>query len=745
MKKIYSLFILAFFVFTQTSTANTTTCTAQFTFTVNNNTVQFISASSVDSSLINTWYFGDGVSGSSLANPSYTFSSCGTYTVFHQVEQFDNNGNLICQDSTFQVVTIICNTPCSAVASFSAVMVNNQTNVYEFVNSSAVTPNSSILCHWNFGDGINITTQNLSNQVHTYGASGLYNVCLVITSGILGTTNVCSDTFCMSVQAQVNNTPCNLTANFTTANTSSPNTISFVNASTGFAAGDSIRWTFGDGTVSYDLNPTHTFANAGTYTVCLRLVNNTLGAPPCVSENCQQITIAGINPCNIIPGFSADTLSTINNYLFTNTTSSPTAPMFTTWSFGDSTTATGNQVYHVYSQSGIYNVCMHVVINNTCVADTCVTISVTVPNPTPCNVHAMYTTTSINNQSNVIEFVNSSTTGTTSPTGIYSIWSFGDGSPLVNAPGLGNQVHTFTASGSYTICLKIIVAQPNTGITCIDSICHTIQVQVPNPTPCNLNPSFTVTNDPNDSSIFVFTNTTITNNAPLVTWSFGDSTTATGNVITHIFNHSGIYNVCMHVTVNNTCYADTCITITVSGNPNPLPCNLSANFSWQNSAQNSTASSNTVYFLNTSLGYASGDLITWNFGDGTTSALSNPVHSFAGAGPYNVCLRVEHLLNLPGAPPCVSEVCHAVSVPQILVAYPNPTTNIVNVNISLDSASQVYAFIYNAQNVLVAQTIFAGLSGNNTITFNTSNLTAGYYSIRIYYNGQFSVARFVKL
>ncbi len=912
---------MAFFVFTQTSTANTTTCTAQFTFTVNNNTVQFISASSVDSSLINTWYFGDGVSGSSLANPSYTFSSCGTYTVFHQVEQFDNNGNLICQDSTFQVVTIICNTPCSAVASFSAVMVNNQTNVYEFVNSSAVTPNSSILCHWSFGDGINITTQNLSNQVHTYGASGLYNVCLVITSGILGTTNVCSDTFCMSVQAQVNNTPCNLTANFTTANTSSSNTISFVNASTGFAAGDSIRWTFGDGTVSYDLNPTHTFANAGTYnvclrlvnntlgappcvsencqqvtildstpcnispsftyqispnqsnlyvftntsvastpitmvnwnfgdgttntinnptylfttsgtynvcmqvitsngctaftcstiviaptpqpcnliagftyaptsavntfafvnastgfaagdsirwtfgdgtvsydlnpthtfanagtyTVCLRLVNNTLGAPPCVSENCQQITVAGTNPCNIIPIFSADTLSPINNYLFTNTTASSSATMFTTWSFGDSTTATGNQVYHVYSQSGIYNVCMHVVINNTCVADTCLTISVTVPNPTPCNVHAMYTSTSVNNQSNVIEFVNSSTTGTTSPTGVYSIWSFGDGSPIVNAPGVGNQVHTFTASGSYTICLKIIVAQPNTGITCVDSICHTIQVQVPNPTPCNLNPIFTVTNDPNDSSIYVFTNTTITNNAPLVTWLFGDSTTATGNITTHAFNHSGIYNVCMYITVNNTCFADTCITITVSGNSNPLPCNLTANFNWQNSAQNSTAAANTVYFLNSSSGFVSGDLITWNFGDGSTSTLANPFHTYTGAGPYNVCLRVEHLLNLPGAPPCVSEVCHAVSVPQILVAYPNPTTNIVNVNLSLDSTSQVYAFIYNAQNVLVAQSIFPGFSGNNTITFNTSNLTAGYYSIRIYYNGQFSVARFVKL
>ncbi len=730
MKKFYASLFLAFFVFINTGIANTTNCSAQFTFTVSNNTVQFISASAFDSSLINSWYFGDG-STSSIANPSHTFANCGTYTIYHQVEQFDNNGNLICMDSTFQVVTIICNTPCSAVSSFSAVMVNNQTNVYEFVNSSAGAPNSPVLCSWSFGDGMNMTTQNISNQTHTYSTSGLYNVCLIVTSGTPGTTNVCRDTFCLNVQAQVNTTPCNLNANFTSTNASTTNTVAFVNASTGFAAGDSIRWTFGDGTVSYDLNPTHTFSAAGTYTVCLRLVNNTLGAPPCVSEYCQQITIAGTTPCNILPNFTYQISPNQNNLVvFSNTSVAPT-PNIVTWYFGDSSTATGNTVTHIYNQPGTYSVCMQVTSANGCTADSCGTVVITAT-PQPCNLVAGFTY-SATSAANTFAFFNAST-GYAAGDSIR--WSFGDGTVSFD----NNPTHTFASSGNYQVCLwlKKNPTAPGTA-PCASEICYNVVIA----NPCNLAPSFMYQAAPNQNNTFVFTNTTLTANAPQVTWTFGDSTTATGNVVTHTFTDTGTYWVCMYVVASNTCVADTCMMISISSNPQP--CNLDANFTWQTSPQNSTTAGNTVYFLNTSLGYTPGDIITWSFGDGSTSNQANPVHTFSGSGPYNVCLNVEHLLNTPGAPPCVSEICQAVSIPPTLLAYPNPATDVVNVNLTLDSTTQVYAYLYNAQNILVTQTIFAGVSGNNTITFNTSNLTPGYYFIRIYYNGQVTVARFLKI
>jgi PKD repeat protein len=731
MKKFYLFIVLSIFGFSAITVAETTNCSAQFTFSVNNNTVYFVPVSNTDS-VLHLWYFGDGTS-SSAANPMHTFTTCGTYTIYHQIEQFNPNGVMICQDSVFQVVTIICNTPCSATAAFSANVVNNQPNVYEFVNTSSVSSNSAVLCYWYFGDGMSTTTQNLSNQVHTYSVSGIYNVCLIVSSGTPGTTNTCRDTFCMSVQAQVNPTPCNLTANFTTANTSSPNVISFVNASTGFAPGDSIRWSFGDGTFSYNLHTVHTFSASGTYTVCLRIARYIPGAPPCISETCHQFTITNANPCNLSPSFSIQTNPNQPNTVVFVNTSTPSSPAtnYATWSLGDSTIISGATVTHVYAHPGTYSVCMHITLNNTCSADTCTTI--TIPSTIqPCSLVAGFTYTATS-AINTFAFVN---TSNGFATGDSIRWHFGDGTVSYDI----NPTHTYAAAGNYQVCLWVKKNPTSPGTTpCVAEICHSLVIT----NPCNLSPSFSIQTNPNHNNTYVFTNTTITANSPSVTWSFGDSTVAGGNVVTHTFGAPGTYTVCMHVTVSNTCSSDTCITITVVDNPQP--CNIAANFNWQNTPQNSTTASNVVYFYNTSIGYTAGDIITWNFGDGSTSDLPNPMHTFSGSGPYNVCLRVEHISNTLGTPPCVSEVCHTVIIPPTLVAYPNPASSIVNVNVPLNNATAVYAFLYNAQNVLIAQTIVAGVSGNNTITFNTANLAPGYYTIRIYYNGQFSVARFLKM
>jgi len=79
------------------------------------------------------------------------------------------------------------------------------------------------------------------------------------------------------------------------------------------------------------------------------------------------------------------------------------------------------------------------------------------------------------------------------------------------------------------------------------------------------------------------------------------------------------------------------------------------------------------------------------------------------------------------------------------MAYPNPAHHQVSVNAVLPAPTTMYAFVFNSQNVLVNQRIVNGATGSNVIAFNTSNLVSGYYTIRLYYNGQFCVARFQKL
>ena len=803
MKKFY--LALASFLLVFVAQAQLQYCNSSFSANVVATTVNFTSPLPPNAPVSQTWYFGDG-STSNLSNPVHTYPNCGVYTVYHEVLVYDSANVVFCQDSSFQVVTIVCNTPCSAQAFFSAQSVPGTANVFDFINGSTVAAGNPVMCTWNFGDGTFATTQNISSINHSYNASGVYNVCLYVTSGQLGTTNVCRDTFCLTITA-VAPAPCPAQASFSWSATPANSSINFINTSTGIAPGDSIIWNFGDGNIGYDLNPVHTYAAPGIYTVCLRIVHNTTGAPPCVSDICIPVNVTATQPCSVLPSFTIQTSPNTNAVIFTNTS----APLgLATWNFGDNTTATGNIVTHVFSQPGTYNVCLHVQVNNTCSADTCGPIVITT-NPNPCNLVAHFTT-AVAPTPNTISFTNTSV-GFVASDSIR--WSFGDGTTSYQI----NPVHTYTTPGTYQVCLwvkknnwpsgtapceavlcyAVVVGNPcniqanfvatpvtttnatytfssmnanipgatytwsfgdstgangpvathtyaaagtyqvclhvATSSTCFSDTCMTITVTGTNPSPCNLNPTFSYQQSPVQPGLFVFTNTTVTANAPLVNWNFGDSTVGVGNVATHIFPAPGTYIVCMRVTVSNTCISDTCITVQVT----PPPCNLNAGFTWV-----SGTASQSMAFMNASTGVMMGDSISWNFGDGTGSNLLNPVHTYSAPGAYTVCLRISKP-HPAGVAPCVSEICHNIIVPQTLVAYPNPATSVVNVSVNTSAAGPIYAFLYNAQNVFMSQQIVAGVSGNNTITFNTANLTPGYYTIRLYFNGQYTTARFLKL
>ncbi len=718
MKKIYTLFF-SMILLLGAANAQFQNCNASFTSANNGNTV-FFAPAVVDSLVSQYWSFGDG-SSSMVANPIHTYSACGTYTVFHFTNLHDSAGNLICQDSTIQAITIACNTPCGAQAFFSASTVNNQSNVFLFTNGSTASPNAQ--CVWNFGDGSISTPQPIGNITHTYAQSGVYNVCLVVTSGTPGTTNVCRDTFCLSVQAQVTTPACNIAAAFTSDNTVAPNVFTFINLSTGLAAGDSVVWSFDDGSYGFDFNPNHTYANAGTYTVCLSISRYITGAPPCVSDICHQVVVTSPTPCAVLPRFTLQVSPNQSNVVTVTNTTTPNLGL-ATWTFGDSTTATGNIITHTFTQPGTYSICMHVQLNNTCGSDTCGTVVIT-STPTPCNLIAGFTSAATS-AANTYAFTNTST-GFAAGDSIR--WSFGDGSYSFDI----NPVHTYAAPGTYQVCLWLRKNPTTPGTTpCIAELCYGITVG----SPCNIVPAIAYQPVAGQPNVYTFINTSIGSNAnTIASWYFSDSTTASGNMVTHSFAGPGTYQACIHVAVNNTCAADTCVIITV-GTP---PCNLNASFVWSpaNVAQS-------MAFANTSMGLSVGDSVSWNFGDGSSSAQISPVHTYAAAGSYDVCLRISKPA-IPGFPACVSEVCHTVVIPQALLAYPNPVSNIVNVNVNLSSAQSIYACLFNSQNVFIAQQIVSGNSGTNTISFNIQNLAPGYYTIRLYYNGQFSTARFLKL
>jgi hypothetical protein len=410
------------------------------------------------------------------------------------------------------------------------------------------------------------------------------------------------------------------------------------------------------------------------------------------------------------------------------------------WSFGDGSSSQMSFPSHTYAQCGTYTV-YHIThtfnSNSVLICGDTVTQAITISCNTPCGVQAYFQGSPTTNQSNVYEFIDSSTVSSPNTGTITSVWNFGDG-VTSSSVGLANQTHTYASSGTYTVCLYVYISQTPGTVSCADSFCQSIQVVMPNQQPCSFPATFNAVGFQNMPNVFGFTNTSqVDTTLAYATWTFGDGTSGGGDQITHTYTQSGVYNVCMHLDVFNTCSADTCIQLNVTM-PNPTidSCYLNPNFTWQTG----TGIPNEIHFTNTTTGTDSLTTYTWYFGDSTLSNEINPsTHIYQTGGLHYVCLVAD---NNNG---CVRETCHVISTSTPLASFPNPAQTNVSVSISLNQSSTIYATVYNAQSIMVSQLVQAGNAGNNILSFNISNLPAGLYTMRIYAGNQVYVSRFQKM
>lgn len=149
----------------------------------------------------------------------------------------------------------------------------------------------------------------------------------------------------------------------------------------------SYDWYFGDGNSSSAFNPTHTYNAAGSYTVCLIVgVQDTAGGSwLCVDSVCTTVTITLGNPnpisCNasFFPDSSSSNASGIFVYNNSTPVASGTATVSYYWDFGDGNTANTQYPTHQYASSGIYNVCLTIVVMDsgvTCTDTFCMPLGV---------------------------------------------------------------------------------------------------------------------------------------------------------------------------------------------------------------------------------------------------------------------------------------------------------------------------------------------------------------------------------
>jgi len=577
----------------------TNTCDANFTYQINGLAVSFTSTSTNTANQY-YWSFGNGTT-SSVYNPTVTFTAAGTYTVCHYVYNTSTN----CADTACLTITVGNTSNC--MVSYSYNTQNLLPNQVQFTGQ-LTSGTGPFLWYWNFGDG---TTGTGDYPLHQYAQPGYYSVCVFLhqNSG----TILCQ--YCDSIYVSGSSTSCQ--ANFTY--TQSGTAVSFNSSNSIYSSSPVLyTWNFGDGTTSTLANPVHTFTNYGTYNVCLTISSNN-----CTDTYCHTVTIGQSNICNISFAF---TQNPNGGYSFLPTyPSTITNPQFH-WDFGDGQTSTNHDPSHAYVNAGAYTVCLTISGGGL----TCTYCDSAYFNSTNTACNASFTTQ--------ISGLSVAFSGSMTNTNATNYWSFGNGTTST----LANPTITYTTPGTYTVCHHV---QTN---NCSDSICQTITVG--NTINCNVSYTY---NTQNLQPLHVQFFGQITPNSSMYywAWDFGDGTTVSGqqNPV-HEFAQAGSYVVCVSIYQSNGTISCTyCDSVYVPAQP-VVTCN--ANFTYQQSGAN-------VHFFSNNSGTPSSTTMSyyWDFGDGSSSTLVNPYHSFTTAGTYNVCLTVTDSLNN-----CTNQFCQNIIV-----------------------------------------------------------------------------------
>lgn len=454
--------------------------------------------------------------------------------------------------------------PCNPEFSFSVNAPGNNVSVTPVVGNA-----TGIVHSWNWGDGTPWQT-GISNPVHVYASNGVFNIRHAVTKYSNSNTPDCTDSTTRVVTIA---TQCNIQASYSTA-PGNPGFYTFTNTSTGMMPGDSVKWTFGDGTTAIGSPVTHQYTSNGTFNVCVIVKRNTVaGTTPCIRESCAAVavTLPAPNPCTLSASFTSAQVSAATTpyyYVFTNTSTGAASTDSIRWIFGDGTSANTYNATHAYAQPGTYNVCLRIIKRtatgalSNCISDVCHQITVQAP-PVNCMQLSLFSFTP-NTTGNII-----SVAATNVDPGTTYTWTFGDGTGAIGP----NASHTYTSGGNKTVCLT---AYKNAN--CASTTCNSVYIP-----PCaGISLYFTdsaVSSMPNRKKFTAYANSLIYSQQWTITKL--PLTPGTAPVVltttnpTYTFTDTGTYRVCVRAVFANQCVKEVCRNIYIGYvAPAPLNCVL---------------------------------------------------------------------------------------------------------------------------------------------------------------------------
>jgi len=224
-----------------------------------NGLVSFTNTSGgISGSTVFNWSFGDG-NYSGQVSPNHTYLYNGTYLV--QLSIMDSSGVCASTFSDSVFITTGQNQPSCTAAFTYTLGAGGSVSFTDMSTGTLVNPNY----YWDFGDGFGSSTQ--ASPSYVYAFNGTYNV----TFNVYDSTQFFGCTYTQAITiTNTANAPCSDSAFFVLYPDSSQTaTWNAYVIATNYNSLLNAVWSWGDGTTSTGIYPTHTYANAGWYTICM--------------------------------------------------------------------------------------------------------------------------------------------------------------------------------------------------------------------------------------------------------------------------------------------------------------------------------------------------------------------------------------------------------------------------------------------------------------------------------------------